>query len=191
MAPTQVRGAHDDTAIDVGDAGYRHGDAHDAATGCVDPVDRRPQLLREDRHQIVEGRGLAAQRATPLVHRLAGQVVGDHPCVTDIDLHAQRDHPRPVQLQQRRRPADSLIRLGSHLLHQPTLDQVGDQAGDRGARETGDRGHAGTAARALRGEQPQHQREVVATNVEMLDRGVGAGWGTGHGADCSEVRDAS
>ena len=182
VPPPEVRRAHHHSAIDINDAGNRNGDASHAAPAGLHMLDCPTQLLRQDGQQVVERRRRAAERPPSGVDGVAGQVVGEHRGEADIEFESEGDHTGAIELEQRGRAADALVRLRADLFHQTTIDEVGDQAGHGGASQAGHCGNACPAAWALRGQQSQDQREVVAPHMQVLDRGVNVA----HAADCIE-----
>ena len=106
------------------------------------------------------GLDLGQDRRAPVGH-------GDpHVPVTDVDAgHAAG--PDRQRHQQRRPPAPALVRRAAvlGLDDEAGREQLGDQARDRGPRQSGPAGEVGAALRAARAEQGRDRAEVRAAQL--------------------------
>jgi hypothetical protein len=109
------------------------------------------------------------ERAVALV---AGEIRRANGKEVDTELQAEADHAAAAELDRQRRPADRAAQLDLGLPHQAELDELPDEARHGGLVQSGLLSDRGPRARAVLGDVPQHDAEVVAPHGTLVRRGA-------------------
>ena len=167
--PAEV-GRHEQAAVAVDQAGQRDHGAGRQQLLVRQRGERRAGELGEVVEHRVDRPAAVLARRERLVALAAGQVDRPHGEVGDADLEPEPDDAPPGELDRQRGAPDRAAQLDLGLAHQPQVDQLGDQARDRGLVQAGLLRDRGAREPAAVGDAAQHDPEVVAAHRALVRR---------------------